>query len=101
MGSSKKNQTCAPRPERDRSRAAGRFRRRAASRKATASSRQPALSEIEGKKETRLVLQKRVDTGDKRLPLGVVATQVPADHIVGHREESTIRTLSALDPRLL
>ncbi len=33
-----------PRPERDRSSAAGRFKRRAASRKAIASSRQPALS---------------------------------------------------------
>jgi hypothetical protein len=51
MASSKKNQTCAPRPERERSRAVGRFSRRHVSRNAVASSCHPALSKSTARKK--------------------------------------------------
>jgi hypothetical protein len=51
IASSKKNQAWAPRPERDRSTAAGRFRRRHAWRKAAASWRQSALSKSTARKK--------------------------------------------------
>ena len=59
------------------------------------------LVEINGKEETRFVPQQRIDAGDKGLPIGVMAREVPANHVVGHRKESTVGTFSALDARLL
>ncbi len=59
------------------------------------------LVEINGKKETRFVPQQRIDAGDNGLSIGVMAREVPPNHVVGHRKESTVGTLSALDAWLL
>ena len=60
-----------------------------------------ALVKIDGKEEAGLVLQQRIDARDERLRVGVGSRQVPADDVVGHRKESTVGTLGALDARLL
>ena len=101
MASSKKNQTCPPRPERDRSSAAGRFRRRHVFEKGRCILAPAGLVEIDGQEEARLVLKHRIDAGDKRLALGVAARQVPTNHFVSHRKESTVGTVGAFDARLL
>jgi hypothetical protein len=59
------------------------------------------LVEINGKEETRFVPQQGIDAGDKGLPSGVVAREVPPNHVVGHRKESTVGTFGALDAWLL
>ena len=71
MASSKKSQTWAPRPERDRSSAAGRLRWRQASRNAAASSRQPALSKSTARKKQISPCSKGVDASDEGLSFSV------------------------------
>ena len=61
----------------------------------------PGLVEINGKEETRFVPQQRIDAGDEGLPIGVMAREVPPNHVVGHRKESTVGTFGALDAWLL
>ena len=90
MASSKKSQTCAPRPDRDRSRAAGRPRRRQRFEKGRGIVLPAGLVEVDGQEEARLVEQQRIDTSDEGLSLGVAAGQVPADDVVGDRKESTV-----------
>lgn len=43
------------------------------------------LVEVDGKKETGLVLQERIDRRDEGLPLGVQSRQVPANNVVWDR----------------
>ena len=61
----------------------------------------PRFVEINSEEEAGLVLQQRIDAGDKWLSAGVMAGQMPANHVVGHRQEAAVGTLSALDTRFL
>ena len=90
MASSKKSQTCPPRPERDRSSAAGRSRRRQRLEKRRGILAPAGLVEVDGEEEARLVQEHRVDARDEGLPVVVVAGQVPANDVVGHRKEPTM-----------
>jgi len=55
------------------------------------------LVEVSGEKETRLVLDHRVDTGHKRLSGVVTAGQVPPNYIVGGGKEAAVRAIRTLD----
>ena len=88
--SSKKSQTCPPRPERDRSRAAGRSRAPARVQEGARVVLPAGLVEIGRQEEARLVQQQRVNTRDEWLAFGILAGEVPADDVVGHRQESTV-----------
>ena len=100
MASSKKNQTCPPRPERDRSTAAGRLRAAGVG-ESLHVLLPPLLVEVDGQKEAGLVLQHRIDAVDARLPLIVATRQMTTDHVVGHRKKAPLRAVGALDLRLL
>src|SRR3972149_355698 len=59
------------------------------------------LVEIGGQEAARVVLEERVHAGDKRLARGIAAGEVPADDVLGHREEPLVRAPAALDAGLL
>jgi hypothetical protein len=88
---SKNSHTCPPRPERERSRAAVRSRRRQPCTKATESDSHPALSKSTARKVAGLVTQHRVDASDERLITDVSPGQMPPNDIVGDREEAAVR----------
>lgn len=56
--------------------------------------------EIDSQEEARLVQEHRIYAGHEALSRVVTPGQVPPNHVVGHGEEATIRTLGALDARL-
>ena len=76
-------------------------RRRQVSRNARASSCHPALSKSTARKKHVSSEQQRVDASDEGLPFGIASRQVPADDVVGDRQEAAVRAFRALDPRLL
>ena len=57
--------------------------------------------EVDRKEVTRFIQQQRIHTRDERLADGVLAPQMPADHVVGHRQQATLEAVRALDPWLL
>jgi len=57
--------------------------------------------EVGGKEVARLVQEQWIDASDERLAMFILAREVPANHVVGHRQKSAMLTLGALDPRLL
>ena len=60
-----------------------------------------ALVEIDSQEEARLIQEHRIHAGHESLSGIVTAGEVPTNHVVGHGEEATIRTLGALDARLV
>ena len=101
MASSKNSQTCPPLPERDRSRAAGRFMRRHVSRMARRILLPMRLVEIGRQEEAGLVLKHRVDAHDEITAGIILAGKMPANHIVGDGKEAAMRAFGALDLGLL
>lgn len=59
------------------------------------------LVEIDGQEPAHFILQQWVHTRDEWLPVGVVSREVPANDIIGDREEPTMLTVGTLDARLL
>ena len=70
---SKNSQTCPPLPDRDRSRAAGKFSRRHVSRTAAASSRQCGLVEVGRQEEAGFVPQHGINAHDEVAAVVVLA----------------------------
>ena len=58
------------------------------------------LVEVHGEEMAAFVGKHRIDPGDEFLARLVLAREVPADHLVGHRQEGAVRAVAALDPRL-
>ena len=102
MASSKKSQTWPPRPERDRSRAAGRSQATARVEKGRGILAPVGLVEVDGQEAARLVLEAAGRRPRRRAgPSASRPRQMPADDLVGHRQEPTMRALGALDAGLL
>ena len=59
------------------------------------------LVEVHGEEMAAFVGEHRIDPGDEFLARLVLAREVPADHLVSHRQEGAVRAVAALDPRLL
>ena len=58
------------------------------------------LVEVDCEEETGLIEQQWVHASDERLSFGIPSRQVPADNVVGDRQEAPVRALRTLDPRL-
>src|SRR5207249_11354916 len=61
----------------------------------------PRLVEVDSEEEARLIEQQRVHTSDERLPFRITSGEVPADDVVGDRQEAAVGAFRTLDPRLL
>jgi hypothetical protein len=59
------------------------------------------LVEVDCEEEARLVEQQGVHTSDERLSFGITSRQVPADDVVGDRQEAAVGAFHTPDPRLL
>ena len=61
----------------------------------------PGLVEVDRKQETRLVQEQRIHARDERLPLGILARQVPPNDIVCDGQKPSVGTIGAFDAWLL
>ena len=91
---------CPPLPDRDRSRAAGKFMPRHVSRTACGVFPPMRLVEIGRQEEAGFVRQHRIDAHDEIAAVVVLAGQMPANHFVGYGQKSPVWTLGALDSGL-
>jgi hypothetical protein len=61
----------------------------------------PGLVEIDREEKARLVEEQWIHAGDERLASGILAREVPADDLLGYRQEAAVGTLGAFDARFL
>jgi hypothetical protein len=61
----------------------------------------PRLVEVDCEEEARLVEQQGVHTSNEGLSFGIASRQVPADDVVGDRQEAAVGAFRTLDSRLL
>jgi hypothetical protein len=59
------------------------------------------LVEVGGEKIAELVQTQWIDASHERLPVLILAREVPANDVVGYRQEPPVLALGALDSRLL
>ncbi len=59
------------------------------------------LVEVGGKEVARFVQEQRIDASHERLAVLILAREVPANDVVGHRQEPAVLGLGALDPQFL
>ena len=59
------------------------------------------LVEVDGQEPAGLVAQQRIDAHGEVLAVRVPAAEMSADDFISHRYEGAVRTLPALDPRLV
>src|SRR2546427_8232418 len=91
-GAAKKNQTCAPFPDRERSTAAGNPTVREVSTNAATSSAQDSSSKSAARN---IIFEQWIDSDH------VATLEVIEHHLIAYRDERLIRTLATLDPWLL
>jgi hypothetical protein len=61
----------------------------------------PGFVEIDREEETRLVEEQWIHAGDEGLSSGILAREMPANDLIGYRQEAAVGTVGAFDARFL